>query len=1124
MNHEPVSAIVRLGLVAFLASLGACLARGEIASAGGEQSGVLRWTFDDAAVPPFAPYHCTLSVDGGVLVVAADGRYSSPSLGSLVSSARHGDLLRLMIRARVDGPSSGNDLLVYVNDRAIGVGLTDAFEIHVIDLLHAHGWKEGDENSLALRWSHCSPTAEDRVLIDWIAIDLGAGKPPAPKRDDPRPAPPRPAFEVRPEWRDEHPFLAERIWSRRVPDLKERAAKLLAMADEDIVPLVPTRSPIATRCPKCREQTKLEFLWDAEHANRFRCTKCGLTLPNAAYPEDGEERVTNLLGEEVVYRFHVGAGGERFYLSGTAAFDRHRFFTKNAERLARLYHAEKDEALAGKVALILDRYAQVTPSYCVVGARLSRRPRQPFSNAAPPYPYSAGRFSTWWYTEVPFELLVAYDLTYHSPAYDALSKERGVDVRARIEKDLFLNTANVLLTRYPFELGNMTPITATRFVALGRTIGCPDMVHMGAWLASGMAMSQYFHDGFWKEGTISYHTQTTGRLHETIIHLQGYTDPPGYTDTAFGLTLKDVDLEADFPFQKISREIHKRFTMPDGRYAAIHDTHFRPPGEVSATAVCEPRIFPGFGHAVLGRGKGPNQMEAHLHFDDGMNSHAHGDALNLILFAKEREMMSDIGYGRGVLRYFTTGALSHNVLLVDRRGPRLVDGPECALRRLELATPGVQLVEADGHRAFGHDLSAYSRALLLVELSEEDAYVVDLFRARGGTVHELLLHGDADRDMVRAESAGFEKKSGTYYGRDFPYSTASVPGRITYGGLIDDLRALVTSDTWWAEWRYAEDREVGVRTTVLGWPDTQAMVGRAPSIRRSKHLGVELAREEHTYKMPMMVVRRHRDTAGPFEDTFTSVIEPFRGNPSIRFVAPLRSDDAGPFDVGLSVASARGVDRVVSSRRVRPLVWSGAGGELCAACAFGLMRTGSNGALELLLCGGTELAAEGLRLETAGDAHLPVVRTIRGRMGEAGAIVLTGVLPQGDALSKRWLLVTHPDKTTHGYEIRSVERQGQESIVQVARDPGFEIGEAGESRWLYYPPRELRGQHVAMVPATVHLSIRGEDARLTCTTETRVRFTAQVRAAPPEVRRDAADARVVVAPAGEWRLSLAAGK
>ena len=75
-------------------------------------------------------------------------------------------------------------------------------------------------------------------------------------------------------------------------------------------------------------------------------------------------------------------------------------------------------------------------------------------------------------------------------------------------------------------------------------------------------------------------------------------------------------------------------------------------------------LLPGVGHAWLGRGKGEHQVQVHLHFS-GAYGHAHADNLNLMLFAKGQELISDVGYTHTQYRNWTVSTLCHNTVLID---------------------------------------------------------------------------------------------------------------------------------------------------------------------------------------------------------------------------------------------------------------------------------------------------------------------------------------------------------------------------------------------------------------------------------------------------------------------------
>ena len=59
---------------------------------------------------------------------------------------------------------------------------------------------------------------------------------------------------------------------------------------------------------------------------------------------------------------------------------------------------------------------------------------------------------------------------------------------------------------------------------------------------------------------------------------------------------------------------------------------------------------------------------------------------------------------------------------------------------------GFQAVAAQGNRAYPGVVRDYSRLLVMIGVSEQNAYVVDVFRVEGGSQHDFVLVGDANND------------------------------------------------------------------------------------------------------------------------------------------------------------------------------------------------------------------------------------------------------------------------------------------------------------------------------------------------------------------------------------------
>jgi hypothetical protein len=259
----------------------------------------------------------------------------------------------------------------------------------------------------------------------------------------------------------------------------------------------------------------------------------------------------------------------------------------------------------------------------------------------------------------------AYDLVYDSPEFDRLSQQRGYDVRERFESDFFKATFAYEDTfGAVINAGNMAPISLMTAVAMGKVINEPHYVHWAYNWLKEILYGGCFYDGMWKEAP-SYHYQTISRVKMDFEVLTGYSDPPGFVDPADGQHFENLNPLAEAPFIATALHAPEVLDFPNGCTTPVHDTW---PGEKRSAARQKTvsTICPGYGHASLGRGEGPDQMQAQLHFS-GAYGHSHLDSLNLTLWAKERELLCDLGYNHTKIRHWNSCTTSHNLVAIDRR-------------------------------------------------------------------------------------------------------------------------------------------------------------------------------------------------------------------------------------------------------------------------------------------------------------------------------------------------------------------------------------------------------------------------------------------------------------------------
>jgi len=138
--------------------------------------------------------------------------------------------------------------------------------------------------------------------------------------------------------------------------------------------------------------------------------------------------------------------------------------------------------------------------------------------------------------------------------------------------------------------------------------------------------------------------------------------------------------------------------------------------------------------AVLRSGRGADERALWLDYDAG-GGHGHQDGMNLGLFAKGLDLMPDFGYppvqyggwsGPKFSWYVSTAG--HNTVVVDGQS--------------QPAAAGKTTLWADGKtfkaiRASGPELiqgQQYERTVAMVDISEKDSYVLEVFRVMGGRI------------------------------------------------------------------------------------------------------------------------------------------------------------------------------------------------------------------------------------------------------------------------------------------------------------------------------------------------------------------------------------------------------
>lgn len=273
---------------------------------------------------------------------------------------------------------------------------------------------------------------------------------------------------------------------------------------------------------------------------------------------------------------------------------------------------------------------------------------------------------------------------------------------------------------------------------------------------------------------------------------------------------------------------------------------------------------------------------------DASGGHGHADGLNLGLFAKGLDLLPDFGYppvGYGGwdaprARWYTMTA-AHNTVVVDGMDQQRVDG------RMTLWADGerTRIMRAAAPEMYG--IEQYDRVVAMVDLNEDDVYIVDCFFVRGGKDHAKMLHSyfggvesagldlaDAEPFLGDVQMRGFRRDAAPQPGWSVDWTLANYHGYLAEGR---EVHLRYTDLTEGAEAWLADD-----------WVDAAGFAGKEEWIA--------------------CAITRRTAEASPLASAFVGVIEPYDGARALAGIRrlPLSAGDG----VALEITRADGLTDV----------------------------------------------------------------------------------------------------------------------------------------------------------------------------------------------------------------------
>lgn len=392
----------------------------------------------------------------------------------------------------------------------------------------------------------------------------------------------------------------------------------------------------------------------------------------------------------------------------------------------------------------------------------------------------------------------------------------------------------------------------------------------------------------------------------------------------------------------------------------------------------ESRNLCGYGLGILESGEGDNKRGLAMFYGCSGAWHGHADRLNLQMWAKGKEVLPEFGYplhwGQKA-DYFTRSTPSHYCVEIDENRQAKMSGH----LNVFAATPGVQVMDASAEDAYPGVASLYRRTVAMVDVSPEDAYVVDVFRVKGGKQHDYIFHGLPFGEFsTNGLDLGPAQAKGSLAGEDVPVGS-DYSGEMGTGGLqyFANPRRATPAGTWSANWLQKDG--LGLRMTMLPGSAQEAIVADfEPDPRPDSPSNMEF------------VIAR---TKGG-DSTYVSVIEPYKDKTFIRDIRSIKADGN---TIGVQVRSGDRTDQVLISDfglRVADLAFTG---------EFGCVSEDARGMRALTLVNGTELVKGNYAIRRA-EAPKPKVLSVDFR---GNSITLDRRLPMPDALVGQVIMISN---------------------------------------------------------------------------------------------------------------------